>query len=595
MSGMFLALLALLAAASKPVYQTGPAVFHATVPRRAEAGEPRLTARPLPAAARHDLPALPPATAAELSAKDSRDRYRRKAPAVKIGISRELPAGVGFTGVPEDLPPGRSTIAAGGLFERSADGVLTWTAAFSSAGAGAVRLHIASARLPEGSRVYVYSADGETHGPYAFDRGTRAEGFWTNTVYSPEAYLEVRFPAGAAFDAAKASFSVASIVHIDAPFARGASAGALRTKSDACFVDEACVTTAEFPNVADASDAVAQLTFVDAGNAFLCSGGLLNASPAAFVPYLLTANHCFDNQAAATSLEAVWQYVRSSCNGPQPSPAGFPRTLGSTLLATGATSDFTLVQLSEAPPDGSVFLGWTTDDLTHSQGTPLYRLSYPDGGPQIYTKESVISTPSPFECSDAPQGPYLYEKDVVGGTGGGSSGSPLYLENLQVVGQLGGACGSNSNDNCDSVNNSSIDGAFRVTFPLVQPWIAPSAPGPCTANATTLCLNDGRFRVNVAWSTDTGSGAGQAVPLVREGGDSGYFWFFDSANIELIVKVLDACALSSHHFWVFAGGLTNVGVVMTVTDTQTGAQRTYTNPRGTSFAPLQDTSAFACP
>ena len=76
-------------------------------------------------------------------------------------------------------------------------------------------------------------------------------------------------------------------------------------------------------------------------------------------------------------------------------------------------------------------------------------------------------------------------------------------------------------------------------------------------------------------------------------GDSGYFWFFDAANIELVVKVLDACTLGN--FWVFAGGLTNVGVTLIVEDTQTGASKTYTNPIGTAFAPLQDTKAFSCP
>jgi hypothetical protein len=42
--------------------------------------------------------------------------------------------------------------------------------------------------------------------------------------------------------------------------------------------------------------------------------------------------------------------------------------------------------------------------------------------------------------------------------------------------------------------------------------------------------------------------------------------------------------------------LTNVRVVTTVTDTANGAVRTYTNPQGTRFAPVQDTAAFAtCP
>jgi hypothetical protein len=125
----------------------------------------------------------------------------------------------------------------------------------------------------------------------------------------------------------------------------------------------------------------------------------------------------------------------------------------------------------------------------------------------------------------------------------------------------------------------------------VQGWIDPA--GPCIRDPTTLCLNGGRFRVRVVWTRmDQSTGPGMGVPLT---GDSGYFWFFNAANIELVVKVLDACAIAPGRFWVFAGGLTNVGVVMTVEDRQTGAVRTYTNPLGTPFAPLQDTAAFSCP
>jgi hypothetical protein len=47
---------------------------------------------------------------------------------------------------------------------------------------------------------------------------------------------------------------------------------------------------------------------------------------------------------------------------------------------------------------------------------------------------------------------------------------------------------------------------------------------------------------------------------------------------------------------VFAGGLTNVRTVITVTDTQAHLVKTYTNPQGTAFQPIQDINAFAtCP
>jgi hypothetical protein len=106
-------------------------------------------------------------------------------------------------------------------------------------------------------------------------------------------------------------------------------------------------------------------------------------------------------------------------------------------------------------------------------------------------------------------------------------------------------------------------------------------------------LSSGRFKVQTHWAkSDGGSGEGQAVSL---SGDTGYFWFFSSANVEMIVKVLDACGLNGKK-WTFAGGLTNVNVILTVTDTQTGAIKTYTNPQSTAFLPIQDTGAFStCP
>jgi hypothetical protein len=113
--------------------------------------------------------------------------------------------------------------------------------------------------------------------------------------------------------------------------------------------------------------------------------------------------------------------------------------------------------------------------------------------------------------------------------------------------------------------------------------------GPCVSGANTLCLNNSRFQVTVSFQSPAGSGSGTAVPLTS---DTGYFWFFSANNVELVIKVVDGRAFNNR-FWVFAGGLTNVNVVITVTDTQTGATQTYVNPQGVAFQPIQDTNAFA--
>lgn len=119
------------------------------------------------------------------------------------------------------------------------------------------------------------------------------------------------------------------------------------------------------------------------------------------------------------------------------------------------------------------------------------------------------------------------------------------------------------------------------------------ATGPCAAGLREMCLNGERFRVQAAWSTDTGEDdTGSTLRLTD---DSGYLFFFNPANIEAVVKVLDACEVNDR-YWVFAGGLTNVRTLLSVTDTQQGHVKTYINPLGRAFQPIQDTSAFAtCP
>ena len=110
----------------------------------------------------------------------------------------------------------------------------------------------------------------------------------------------------------------------------------------------------------------------------------------------------------------------------------------------------------------------------------------------------------------------------------------------------------------------------------------------CIAGGTVLCVNSSRFKVTVTWQSTTASGDGTAVALT---GDTGYFWFFSANNVELVIKVVDGRPVNNR-FWVFVAGLTNVNVVITVTDTQTGAVKIYTNPQGVAFQPIQDTDAF---
>jgi hypothetical protein len=119
--------------------------------------------------------------------------------------------------------------------------------------------------------------------------------------------------------------------------------------------------------------------------------------------------------------------------------------------------------------------------------------------------------------------------------------------------------------------------------------VSESASGvvTCSIDATHLCLLSGRFQVSVAWRSGKQRGPGGAIPISA---DAGGFWFFTPANLELTVKIVDGRKLNGW-YWFFYAGLTDVGYTITVTDTQTGAVRSYTNPAGT-HASVADSHAF---
>ena len=134
-----------------------------------------------------------------------------------------------------------------------------------------------------------------------------------------------------------------------------------------------------------------------------------------------------------------------------------------------------------------------------------------------------------------------------------------------------------------------------------------AAPGPCVADNTTLCiddrLGDRRFQVTLSFETVAGGGAeGDAEPInlapigLRRGG---LFSFFDTANPEVLVKVLNGCNINDR-FWLFVAPTTTVGYEMRVVDTvaaQAGAPRSdyeivITNEDGQDAPPFGSTSAF---
>lgn len=107
-----------------------------------------------------------------------------------------------------------------------------------------------------------------------------------------------------------------------------------------------------------------------------------------------------------------------------------------------------------------------------------------------------------------------------------------------------------------------------------------------------VCLQSERFIVAIDQITNSATGLG--TPVRAGSSDTGLFWFYNDRNWEVMVKVLNACAINNR-YWVFIGALTNQGYRVRVADGNTLQINTYTNNLGTRAAAVADTNAFPCP
>jgi hypothetical protein len=413
----------------------------------------------------------------------------------RIGIVKEINETVG-------KPAGSPGFQPGVLDE--GEGSFVWAVTISSPGAQAIRLHIEDFSLPENAELFLLGADGQADGPHV-GQGRNGNGdFWTRSIAGDTGTIVVRYNgARPDINKARTTFLVTEVGHI-----RGRPPRPQLQVHDSwpcsdnasCMVDAQCVNEDAEDPVAEAKDAVAKLEWIRGIFIHTCTGGLIANSDT--IPLMLSANHCFSKDIA--NLETFFNYTTTGCNQVCPhnlltGGAPLADTVGMTVNATNRNSDYTLFTLNGQPPAGAMFLGWNSTPVANSDEFPLFRISNPNFGPQVYS-EHEVDTSSP-QCTGIPRGAWIYSKDTFGATMGGSSGSPVVNSNGEIVGQLTGCCGYNCGNVCDSASNWTIDGAFANYFSQVESILDPQGGGGCTNDAD---CDDGLF-CNGSETCDTGS------------------------------------------------------------------------------------------
>lgn len=237
---------------------------------------------------------------------------------------------------------------------------------------------------------------------------------------------------------------------------------------------------------------IARILLRAGGSWFYCSGSLINNTSQDGTPYFLTAAHC--GQGATAADMNVWQFF-FNFERPQCGNYGFPPNnllTGATLRALGPLaggSDFRLLQLNSTPPQAwnPFYNGW---DRSTSSPTGGVGIHHPAGDAKkisTFTGTLFSATPNIGGSVMAPGGAWgvVWVATANGHsvTEGGSSGSPIFNNQGQIVGTLAG--GSSS---CPSPSAPDFYGKFSYHWningtqnhQMVQPWLDPGNTGVAT-------------------------------------------------------------------------------------------------------------------
>lgn len=527
----------------------------------------------------------------------------RKEP-MKNGFTRRISDVVAVRISPRMYKTAGATRSGGGALVATDRGTIVWSGAVQVESAHMLRLHLTGVSIPSGSTFWVYGTSGE---PIAFDSDLvdPTGGLYTPIVEGPVAYLEFETPAASAVDAA---FTLSDVVEIIRPDVASSAQkfNVQPADSPSCLIDATCVTSTTLDVIDQYRKAVAHLEYMDGGNSYVCTGGLLNNSANDSIPYMLTANHCFSTQAAASSLQAFFDYKTSTCGGAFPGIASMPRSSGAQLLASSATSDFTFVKLSSVP-SGRYFLGWDSRTSAITNGTVLHRISHPfpdsfaQPAAQAYSYRMVDT--SAGQCTTRERPNFIYSTGGQGGTYGGSSGSPVILSGGYVVGQLFGLCGQDPTAGCDNTQGT-VDGALSTTYSSIAQYLKPGSgttPTTCTPSTTTACVLNNRFQVKVRYRgafdnnpADTDAQVKSVTGFANSSFETAFFYFNNSSNIEMMIKILDQGDKNSAGqptIDVLFGSATPLRIELTITDTKSSIVKNYTSVFG-SQAGGTDFSAF---
>ncbi|TSA39294.1 MAG: PKD domain-containing protein [Porphyromonadaceae bacterium] len=322
-----------------------------------------------------------------------------------------------------------------GTWETLHDGSRIWRLSIYSPKALSINLIFSRFKLPAGADVYLYTPDYQTiRGAFTSKNQTASGVLATVPLPGDRVTVELNLPANAEF------MPILEISKVSHDF-KGFFSSSLSEHSGDCNVDINCPAGANWQ-----TEKRSVVKFIR-GGVWLCSGALINNVRNDGRPLLLTANHTIGNETHAEQTVFFFRYERPSCGNGN---GTLQYTLsGSKLLATTSRLDFSLVELSSAPPQNyePFYAGWDRRVVTYLDTVTC--IHHPNGDVKKISKSYRKVFTRNFGGGYDSLAHWNISAWDIGTTEPGSSGSPLFNNDHRIVGDLTGgdaSCASNFND-----------------------------------------------------------------------------------------------------------------------------------------------------